>query len=158
MDANAKKKVLRLIPYGLYVATSRADQKFGAGTINWVTQTSFTPPLIVAAIKADSSLHEVIAASRVFALHVLGKNQKDVATAFFKGAQPDGETLNGFRFEFGATGAPILLDPPAWFECRVVEENSRGDHTIFVGEVVDAGLRREEEPLTLRDTGFFYGG
>jgi len=158
MDANTKKKVLRLIPYGLYVATSRADQKFGAGTINWVTQSSFAPPLVVAAIKDDSSLNEVISASRVFALHVLGKNQKDMATAFFKGAQPEGGTLNGFRFESGATGAPILLDAPAWFECRVVDEIRRGDHTIFVGEVVEAGSRRDEEPLTLRDTGFFYGG
>jgi flavin reductase (DIM6/NTAB) family NADH-FMN oxidoreductase RutF len=158
MDANTKKKVLRLIPYGLFVATSRADQKIGAGTINWVTQSSFAPPLVVAAIKVDSTLHEVIAASRVFALHVLGKNQKDIATAFFKGAQPEGDTLNGYRFESGATGAPILLDPPAWFECRVVEEINRGDHTIFVGEVVDAGSRRDEEALTLRDTGFFYGG
>ena len=158
MDANTKKKVLRLIPYGLFVATSRADQKFGAGTINWVTQTSFAPPLVVAAIKADSSLNEVITASRAFALHVLGKSQKDLATAFFKGAQPEGDTLNGFRFENGATGAPILLDAPAWFECRVVEELRRGDHTIFVGEVVEEGSRRDEEPLTLRDTGFFYGG
>lgn len=158
MDANTKKKVLRLIPYGLFVATSRADQKFGAGTINWVTQTSFAPPLVVAAIKADSSLNEVITASRAFALHLLGKNQKDLATAFFKGAQPEGDTLNGFRFESGVTGSPILLDAPAWFECRVVEELRRGDHTIFVGEVVEAGSRRDEEPLTLRDTGFFYGG
>jgi flavin reductase (DIM6/NTAB) family NADH-FMN oxidoreductase RutF len=158
MDANIKKKVLRLIPYGLFVATSRAEEKIGAGTINWVTQSSFAPPLIVAAIKEDSSLHEVIAASRVFALHVLGKNQKDVATAFFKGAQPEGDTLNGFRFQNGITGAPILADTLAWFECRVVDELRRGDHTIFVGEVVEAGLRRDEEPLTLRDTGFFYGG
>jgi flavin reductase (DIM6/NTAB) family NADH-FMN oxidoreductase RutF len=158
MDANTKKKVLRLIPYGLFVATSRADQKFGAGTINWVTQTSFAPPLVVAAIKADSSLNEVITASRAFALHVLGKSQKDLATAFFKGAQPEGDTLNGFRFENGATGAPILLDAPAWFECRVVEELRRGDHTIFVGEVVEAGSRRDEEPLTPRDAGFSYGG
>jgi flavin reductase (DIM6/NTAB) family NADH-FMN oxidoreductase RutF len=158
MDANTKKKVLRLIPYGLFVATSRADQKLGAGTINWVTQTSFTPPLVVVAIQLDSSLHEVIAASRVFALHVLGKNQKELAMAFFKGAQPDGDTLNGYRIKNGATGAPILLDAPAWFECRVVDEIRRGDHTIFVGEVVEAGSRRDEEPLTLRDTGFFYGG
>jgi flavin reductase (DIM6/NTAB) family NADH-FMN oxidoreductase RutF len=158
MDANTKKKVLRLIPYGLFVATSRADQKIGAGTINWVTQSSFAPPLVVAAIKVDSTLHEVIAASRVFALHVLGKNQKDIATAFFKGAQPEGDTLNGYRFESGATGAPILLGPPAWFECRVVKEINRGDHTIFVSEVVNAGSRRDEEALTLRDTGFFYGG
>jgi flavin reductase (DIM6/NTAB) family NADH-FMN oxidoreductase RutF len=158
MDANIKKKVLRLIPYGLYIATSRAEEKIGAGTINWVTQSSFSPPLVVAAIKVDSTLHEVIAASRVFALHVLGKNQKDIATAFFKGAQPEGDTLNGYRFESGTTGAPLLVDPPAWFECRVVDEVLRGDHTIYVGEVVEAGLRREEEPLTLRDTGFFYGG
>ncbi|MGD0839913.1 MAG: flavin reductase family protein [Candidatus Acidiferrales bacterium] len=158
MNANTKKKVLRLIPYGLFVATSRADQTFGAGTINWVTQTSFTPPLVVVAIQLDSSLHEVIAASRIFALHVLGKNQKELAAAFFKGAQPDGGTLNGYRIESGATGAPILLDAPAWFECRVLDEVRRGDHTIFVGEVVEAGSRREEEPLTLRDTGFFYGG
>jgi flavin reductase (DIM6/NTAB) family NADH-FMN oxidoreductase RutF len=40
----------------------------------------------------------------------------------------------------------------------VAEEIRRGDHTIFVGEVVEAGWRRDEEPLTLRDTGFFYGG
>jgi len=158
MDANTRKKVLRLIPYGLFVATSRADQQIGAGTINWVTQTSFTPPLVVVAIQLDSSLHETIAASRVFALHVIRKNQKDMATAFFKGAQPDGDTLNGYRIESGATGAPILLDAPAWFECRVVDEIRRGDHTIFVGEVMEAGLRRDEEPLTLRDTGFFYGG
>jgi flavin reductase (DIM6/NTAB) family NADH-FMN oxidoreductase RutF len=158
MDANVKKKVLRLIPYGLFVATSRADQKFGAGTINWVTQSSFAPPLVVACIKADSTLHEVIAASRVFALHVLAKNQKDLASAFFKGAQPEGDKLNGYRFESGVTGAPILLDAPAWFECRVVDEIGGGDHTIFVGEVVDAGSRRDEAPLTLHDTGFFYGG
>jgi flavin reductase (DIM6/NTAB) family NADH-FMN oxidoreductase RutF len=158
VDANIKKKVLRLIPYGLFVATSRADQKFGAGTINWVTQSSFARPLVVAAIKADSTLHEVIAASRAFALHVLAKNQKDIATAFFKGAQPEGDKLNGYRFESGTTGAPILVDPPAWFECRVVDEIGGGDHTIFVGEVVEAGSRRDEEPLTLRDTGFFYGG
>jgi flavin reductase (DIM6/NTAB) family NADH-FMN oxidoreductase RutF len=158
MDANTKKKVLRLIPYGLFVATSRAGEKFGAGTINWVTQTSFAPPLVVAAIQMESTLHETISASRVFALHILGKDQKDVAMAFFKGAQPDGDKLNGHRFESGTTGAPILSGAPAWFECRVVDEIRRGDHTIFVGEVVDAGSRRDDEPLTLRDTGFSYGG
>jgi len=33
-----------------------------------------------------------------------------------------------------------------------------GDHTVFLAEVVDAGVRRDAEPLPLRDTGFFYGG
>ena len=158
MDANAKKKALRLITYGLYVATSRHGEDFAAGTINWVSQSSFAPALVMAGIKADSRLHAVIAASRVFAIHIVGKDQKELATTFFKGADLDGDKLTGYRFELGATGAPILVDAPAWFECRVLEQIARGDHSIYVGEVVSAGVRREAEPLTLRDTGFFYGG
>ncbi len=158
IDPNTKKAVLRLIPYGLFVATSRAGETIGAGTINWVTQASSEPPLVVVGIKVESALHEVITASRAFALNVLGKGQKELAKKFFKGAQPAGELLNGYRYENGVTGAPLLLDAPAWFECRVVDEVRRGDHTIFVGQVVEVGSRREEEPLTLREAGFSYGG
>ena len=158
MDPNEKKKALRLLTYGLYVATSRDASNYAGGTINWLSQSSFSPPLVMAGIQRGSSLHQAITASRVFAVHVVGRSQKELATSFFKGAVVEGNTLNGFPFEIGITGAPVLVDPPAWFECRVVEEVQRGDHTIFVGEVVAAGARHDEEPLTLRETGFFYGG
>ena len=158
MDSNQKKKALRSLTYGLYVATARDATGYAGGTINWLSQSSFTPPLIMAGIQRDSSLHQAILVSRAFAIHVVGKSQKDLAMKFFKGAEASGETLNGYCFETGATGAPILVDPPAWFECRVVEEIRRGDHTIFVGEVVNAGVRSDEEPLTLREAGFAYGG
>ncbi len=158
MDPSDKKKALRLLTYGLYVATSRYERGYAGGTINWLSQSSFSPPLIMAGIQRESSLHEAISASRAFAIHIVGQSQKDLATSFFKGAAVNGDTLNGYRFETGVTGAPVLVDPPAWFECRVVEELRRGDHTIFVGEVVAAGIRRDEPPLTLRETGFFYGG
>ncbi len=46
----------------------------------------------------------------------------------------------------------------SWFECKVVDVNERGDHVLVVGEVVDAGVHREGTPLTLRETGLFYGG
>jgi len=158
MDPNTKKTVLRLIPYGLFVATSRSGDSLAAGTINWVTQASFEPPLVVAGIKVESELHVAISSSRAFAVNILGKEQKDIAVKFFRGAQPQGETLNGYHYESGTTGAPLLLDTPAWFECRVVDEVRGGDHTIFVGEVVAVGSRRQEEPLTIRDAGFSYGG
>ncbi len=158
MDPVQKKKVLRLITYGLYVATSRDAEHYGSGTVNWLSQSSFAPPLVMAGIQRDSSLHQAISTSRAFAIHIVGKNQKDLATAFFKTARVEGDRLNGYRFEIGITGAPVLLDPPAWFECRVVDEVRRGDHTIFVAEVVAAGIRRDEEPLTLREIGMAYGG
>lgn len=158
MDPASKKKALRLLSYGLYVATSRDGDTFAAGTVNWLSQCSFDPPLVMAGIQLDSSLHAAIVASRTFAVHVVDKEQRALATTFFKAARREGHTLSGYRFETLATGAPVLTDPPAWFECRVVDEIRRGDHTVFVAEVVNAGVRRDAEPLTLRETGFSYGG
>jgi len=157
MDPAIKKKALRMITYGLFVATSQDDSGPAAGTINWISQSSFTPPLIMVAIKGDSALHRAVLASGRFIVHVPGKDQKELASAFFRGAELSGDRLNGYRIE-NANGIPLLVDPPAWFECRVVNNVGGGDHTVFVAEVVEAAVRRDAEPLTLRDTGFFYGG
>ncbi len=158
MDQGDKKNALRLLTYGLYICTSRAGSKIAAGTINWLSQASFDPPLVMAGIKADSSLHKMIEISKAFAIHVVGTSQKKMATAFFKTANVNGNTIHGYAFEEGKTGAPLLVDAPAFFECRVVDRLDHGDHTIYVAEVVNAGVRREEAPLTLRDSGFSYGG
>jgi flavin reductase (DIM6/NTAB) family NADH-FMN oxidoreductase RutF len=159
MDPQEKKKALRMVSYGLYIATSRgADGSAAAGTINWVSQSSFEPPLVMVGIKRDSSLHAAIEGGGGFAINVLGKSQKNMAISFFKGGVLEGEKLNGFPCRAGETGAPILLDVPGWFECRVKDSVRRGDHTVFVAEVVNAGTHGDEEPLTIREAGFNYAG
>ncbi len=167
MDANAKKTALRMIPYGLYVLTAeKKDGTVGAATVNWVTQASFAPPLVVVGVKTDSGVHAIIKESRAFALNVLGKGQQAMAFAFFKPTTRDGQTVSGEPFRAGTTGAPILARAPAFIECRLVESVERGDHSIFVGEVVDAGVatapsgRADDATLWLKDLGdnVFYGG
>jgi len=149
---------LRMVSYGLYIATSRGADGVAAGTINWVSQSSFEPPLVMAAIKRDSSLHRAIETGNVFAIHIVGKSQKEMAISFFKGGVLEGERLNGQPCRTGETGAPILEEAPGFFECRVTDFVRRGDHTIFVGEVVAAGTHGTDEPLTLREAGFNYAG
>jgi len=58
MDDAAKKTALRMIPYGIYVMTAEADGAVAAATVNWVTQTSFSPPLVAvgAAVERRSDL------------------------------------------------------------------------------------------------------
>jgi flavin reductase (DIM6/NTAB) family NADH-FMN oxidoreductase RutF len=167
VDANAKKSVLRMIPYGLYVLTAQGkDGNVAAGTVNWVTQASFAPPLVVVGVKTDSGAHALIKESRAFALNVLGKGQQAMAFTFFKPAQRDGQRISGEPFHAGTTGAPILDNVPAWCECRLVDTVERGDHSIFVGEVVEVGLpkpidgRADDATLWLKDLGpnVFYGG
>ena len=55
-------------------------------------------------------------------------------------------------------GCPLLLSSPAWWDCRVVGEVAVGDHTTFVAEVVDAGVRREDNAILMREHNLFYGG
>ncbi len=167
MDANVKKTVLRMIPYGLYVLTAKGkDDTVTAATVNWVTQASFAPPLVVVGVKADSHSHPIIKESEAFALNVLGKDQGAIAFTFFKPATREGQTISGEPFRWGTTGAPILEHAPAFVECRLVDSVERGDHSIFVGEVVEAGQakvpegRADDATLWLKDLGpnIFYGG
>ncbi len=83
-----------------------------------------------------------------------------MAAAFFRPAEISDGTINGYAFEPGPeTGAPLILDAPAWFEARVTDAVKRGDHTVFVAEVISVGIRNPDaRPLALRDTGWSYGG
>jgi len=69
-----------MIPYGLYVLTTKSKDgtDLGAATVNWVTQASFAPPLVVVGVKADSGAHQDIKYTGVFAINVLGKDQLDM--------------------------------------------------------------------------------
>ena len=160
MDAQDKKLALRAINYGLYVLTATDGQDYGAGGVNWLTQASFDPPLVVAAVKADSGSAAIIAKTGSFAVNVLAEDQLDIGKAFFRSTTVDGDRINDHRFERGvATGAPVLDEVPYWFECRLTDTVDRGDHTVFVAEVLNAGVRDAERvPLNLRSTGMNYGG
>lgn len=167
MDPNARKATLRMIPYGLYVLTAaHADGRVAAATVNWVTQASFEPPLVAVGVKADSHAHALIKDTRAFALNVLGKGQQAMAFAFFKPADRQGQTISGEPFRPGATGAPILTNAPAFVECALEATVEKGDHSIFVGRVIEAGLvkplegRPDDATLWLKELGdkVFYGG
>ena len=127
MDADAKKTALRMIPYGIYVLTAESkDGKVAASTVNWVTQTAFAPPLVVVGVKADSGAHAIIKESKVFALNMLGKDQKGQAFTFFKSLERDGNTIGGEAFRKGSLGAPILENAPAFVECAVGRHHREG--------------------------------
>ncbi len=84
MDPSERKKALRSLVYGTYVATARGGNLVGGGTITWLSQASFEPPLVMAAIKKGSNLYEAIQKGHTFAVNVLNKHQKHIAEKFFK--------------------------------------------------------------------------
>ena len=158
MDVTAKKKALRMLTDGVYILTSAAGKQTAASTVTWLTQTSFAPPLVAIGVKKGSFTQTTLETSGHFTVNILGKDQQGMAEKFFKHVDPVGNTIAGYAFTAGATGSPILTDCPAYFECKVVGKSDIGDHITYIGEVVEAGVRKDEMPLALRDTPWSYGG
>jgi flavin reductase (DIM6/NTAB) family NADH-FMN oxidoreductase RutF len=158
-----RRRVLWKLPSGLYVlgTTDGAERRNGM-TVNWVTQVSFAPKLVAVAVEQSAFTHELLLASPVFALNLVGEEDRAIVRKFTKPVDVDlaGATLNGFAFHAGVTGAPILDQAVAYVDCEVREQLECGDHTLFVGEVVDAGFQADEETpvLAMQDTRMNYGG
>ena len=159
MDPKVRQKTLRLLTNGIYILTSRSAESFGAATITWVSQCSFKPPLLMAAVRKESTVYRCLAESRIAALHILGKHQKPIAQKFFSPTKGGSSDLNGEPFFEGETSAPILQNLPAYLECRVLDiREEYGDHAVVVLEVIEARLLASVHPLTIPDSPWEYGG
>lgn len=167
MDEQSKKTALRMIPYGIYVLT--AGDKGGdvaAATVNWVTQTSFAPPLVALGVKTDSGVYTIGREKKQLVLNILGQGQQGPAFTFFKPAAYADGKLSGETVAWAANGAPILTSAPAAVELELLQVVERGDHHIFIAEVTGAHLngaiagRPDEAVLHMKDLGekVFYGG
>ncbi len=61
----------------------------------------------------------------------------------------DTDKFAGVKYRSGQTGAPIVLDNAlAYLEARVIDQKDVYTHTIFIGQLVDADVIREGEPIT----------
>lgn len=160
MDLEAKKTVLRMISHGLYLLTVEHKGRYNASTVSWLSQASFDPPLVMMGMKGNTLTHTMVEESGQFAINMLAVGQTEMAQAFFKRAEYKEDKLSGYAFEPGpVTDAPLLLDAPAWCECKITDVVKRGDHTVVVAEVVEAGVRDPDaKPMALRDTSWHYGG
>jgi flavin reductase (DIM6/NTAB) family NADH-FMN oxidoreductase RutF len=155
-----RRRVLWTLPSGLYIVGSRAGDRRNGMTLNWATQVSFDPKLVAISVEKAALTHELIAEGRVFSLNTVSREDRAIVRKFTKPVEVEGNTMNGFPFHGGVTGAPILDQAPAYLDCEVRQAVDVGNHTLFVGEVVDAAFQADEETEVLRmeDTRMNYGG
>jgi flavin reductase (DIM6/NTAB) family NADH-FMN oxidoreductase RutF len=159
MDPKVRQKTLRMLSNGVYVLTSRSEDRYGAATVTWVSQASFNPPLLMAAVRRGSNVFKCMEKSRVAALHIVGDGQQEIARRFFHPTDMAGRTINGEPIADGKTAAPILSNLPAHIECEVEQiVNNGGDHAVVILRVVEAECRVQVHPLTIAQTPWQYGG
>lgn len=135
--------------YGIYVLTSGSGEKINGMIASWVSQVSYEPPLILAAVHPNRYSHGLIEKTGAFGLHVLDRSQKEMLSRF-KGPDPQ-KKFQGLAWEPGKTGVPVLKHCLAWFELTVREHLVPGNHSLFLGEVVQSGCPEGGVPLSTLD-------
>ena len=75
----------------------------------------------------------------------------------FKGPKPE-KKFHGVHWEPGKTGVPIIKNCIAWFELKVKERHDPGNHTLYIGEVIDCGFRSAGTALCTMDYDGMYVG
>ena len=158
MDEQAKKTVLRMFNYILTAVTVPGPDGGHGFTANWIAQAAFEPPMLSITVENDSKAIGLMREAGVFAVNILASGQRELAGQLGRRSKTNPEKFKGVATEPGVTGCPLLLDALGYVECRITGELPAGDHTLFLGEVVAAGVRREGAPLTMAETGFRYFG
>ncbi len=131
-------------PTGVTVTTLMGTDGQPHGvTLNSFTSVSLTPPLVLVCIDHRSPIICHLRRDGPFAINILGAHQQELSIQFSRQWE---ERFTGVPWHPGATGAPILFDVPAVFECTLTEMITAGDHEMVLGRVLHV-LSTERVPL-----------
>jgi flavin reductase (DIM6/NTAB) family NADH-FMN oxidoreductase RutF/rubredoxin len=143
-------KALHRISYGLYIVTSGKEGSCNGQIANTVIQVTSEPVTVAVSVNKQNFTHEYISKSRVFAVSILAKHTplEFIGRFGFKCGR-DTDKFQGTNYKTGKSGVPIVLDSTvAYVEAKVIKDVDMGTHTIFIGEVIDADILTDEEPMT----------
>ena len=140
------KYIMRQWASGVSIATMQAEERRHGLTISGFLSISPEPPLVLISVGRELTSDALLHASGAYAINFLRDDQSDLSDRF-AGRLGEVDRFAGLTTHTAATGAPILDDCLAWLDCRVVATHIVGDHTLFVGEVVAAGVNDPAKPL-----------
>jgi len=135
---------MRRFATGVAIVTTSLDGRIHGFTVNAFASVSAEPPTVLICVNRIATAHPLIASSQRFCVNILALDQRRLAERF-AGGEPRSR-FEGVAYTIGPSGSPILAGTVAHVDCTVTEELSASTHTIFLGEVLDAGSR-DAEPL-----------
>ncbi len=144
-DPRAFRRALGNFATGVTVVTAAdaSGRKVGV-TANSFNSVSLDPPLVLVCIEKSVKTHEAIRAAGRFGVSILASTQADVSGKFASKAE---DKFSGVGIRRGENGLPLIDGAICTLECRVHEQFPGGDHSIFVGEVLDAQTASDGAPL-----------
>jgi flavin reductase (DIM6/NTAB) family NADH-FMN oxidoreductase RutF len=146
-DISTFKKVMSQFATGVTIVTTLFDDAPIGITVNAFCSVSLDPLLVLISVAKPLFTHEQIKHRGVFAINILSQQQVALADRFAGGIPESANRFTGLDWHSAVTGCPILDGSLGWIDCRVYHDYDGGDHTLFVGQVLDAGVNPDGDPL-----------
>ena len=144
------RTALGMFATGVTIVTARtAEGKLVGLTANSFNSVSLDPPLVLWSLARAAASMLAFSTGSHYAINILTAEQQALARRF---ATKGVDRFANVAFVDGASGAPLLADAAATFECFNRSRYEEGDHVIFVGEVERCTHRKSASPL------LFHGG
>jgi flavin reductase (DIM6/NTAB) family NADH-FMN oxidoreductase RutF len=137
IDDSRFRQAMGYFASGVTVVTAEhAEQLYGM-TVSSFASLSLKPPLVLICIDTTVPTHDAIAAAGSFVINILEKRQEHLSRRF---STTGNDKFKGVAWHTGQLGLPVLDQALAVIECRLYAKLDGGDHSIFIGEVIDAEI------------------
>lgn len=140
------REVLTRFATGVTVVTTLeqtdADPQPWGTTVNSFTGISLDPPLVMVAIGRERSIHPIIERTGRFGVNILGEESQQISDCF--AGAPSALPRSAFcdaDYELSHSGLPIIDQAIAFLSCDVDRVIEAGDHTIYLGKVIETLCR-----------------
>lgn len=132
------------------VTTDGPAGRFGL-TATAVCSVTDDPPTLLVCVNRQSSSLAAMLSNKVVAINVLRECHLDMATQFSKRAVTPNQKFSIGQWRQGHSGAPVLIDAIASFDCAIVDTTDIGSHCVLYCVVQSADVKETQDGL------FYFG-
>ena len=147
MSKSDFSEVLAKIPYGVSVVTTGRGGVENGLTVSWMSQVSFEPPMLMVSVNKLHYSSDLFRSTKNFCVNLLGQGQLPLAGHFAKQSMAGDDKLALIAQRPSDSGAAILTESVAYFDCEVTNIVEAGDHLLVIGRVEDAAVLNDGAPL-----------
>ena len=146
VEAVDYRNAMSLLTSAVNVITTAGEAGRYGFTASAVCSVTDSPPTLLVCINQSVSSYAHFMENQVLAVNVLAAHQQAIAQAFSSKLTPAQRFAHG-KWSLLETGAPVLSDAMANFDCETQDVQDVGTHTILLCSVVAVRCGEHEQGL-----------
>ena len=146
-QSEAFRIAMRQWASGVGIATSVYKGNAHGMTISSFTSIAVQPPTLLVSLAKRTRTHELVMASGILGITLLNLDQREISQRFAGRTHEEGNRFEGIETFVMVTGAPMIKNGLAFFDCRIHQTLDMTETTLFIADVIDSRTNTGGKPL-----------